>query len=64
MTNPEPDPHIVILYGGPADGFCTLNRCPIAVHGVFPTREAAHEYAATLPAGFQPHVLPVDPPMR
>jgi hypothetical protein len=62
-TDPTPRPYIVILYGGPSDTYCDLNACPVAVHGPFPNRERANDYAGRLPDGFRPHILPVDDPM-
>ncbi len=51
--------YIVVLFGGSADDWCDLARCPLGTAEWFPTREAAAEYCDTVPAGFQPHILTV-----
>lgn len=50
---------VVLFAAGPAEGWCTLNHCPLGTAEWFPSREAAGVYLASLPAGFQPHILTV-----
>jgi hypothetical protein len=49
--------YVVVLFGGAADGWCTLGKCPMSPVEWFPTEEAARAYADWVPKGFEPHIL-------
>lgn len=48
---------VVVLFGDKADGWCTLEHCPLGSAEWFPTSSEARKYADSVPAGFQPHIL-------
>lgn len=64
MTSPYLTSYVVVIFGGPAEGWCDLNHCPMTAYGPFPNSDAAHTFADTLPAGFQPHILMLEPEAR
>lgn len=49
--------HVVVTFGGTADEWCKLTRCPMGTAPWFPDREAANAYCQTLPDWLQPHIL-------
>jgi hypothetical protein len=51
--------YVVVLFGDKADGWCTLVRCPLGAAEWFPTEPAARDYCASIPAGFEPHILSI-----
>jgi len=51
--------YVVVLFGGKADSWCTLDHCPLGTAEWFSTSAEAKAYAETVPEGFQPHVLSV-----
>ena len=55
----HPEGYVVVLFGGEADGWCTLNKCPLGTVEWFPTRQDAAQYCDTLPEGFEPHILSI-----
>lgn len=48
---------VVVLFGEPADGWCSLSECPLGTAEWFPTREDADRFCAGVPEGMQPHML-------
>lgn len=54
--------YVVVIFGGPAgEKWCSLNHCPMEAVGPFDTHDQAAAEAARWPAGFQPHVLTLQP---
>lgn len=53
--------YVVVLFGGSADGWCDLNRCPMYAIGPYLTSEDAHAAAEDQPAWTQPHILRLKP---
>ena len=51
--------YVVVLFGGKAEGYCTMDHCPLGTVEWFPTSDAAKAYAETVPEGLQPHILSV-----
>lgn len=51
--------YVVVLFGGSADGWCSLGKCPMGSVEWFPTTDAARRYADSVPEGFEPHILRV-----
>lgn len=56
--------YVVVVFGGPADGWCDLNRCPMYAVGPFDTSEQAHAACEGFPEWQMPHVLRVKSPDR
>lgn len=52
-----PGGYVVVLFGDPAEQWCTLGRCPLGTAQWFPDRAKAAEYASRVPAGFDPHLI-------
>ncbi|MES2343830.1 MAG: hypothetical protein V4597_19345 [Pseudomonadota bacterium] len=57
MNPAGPGGYVVVLFGDPAEAWCTLCRCPLGTAQWFPTQTKAAEYAGSVPAGFVPHIL-------
>lgn len=55
---PGPGGYAVVLFGGEADGWCSLNKCPMEVSW-WATREEAERWADWVPAAFEPHIFPL-----
>lgn len=51
--------YVVVLFGGPAEAWCPLARCPLGTAQWFPDQPAAATYASRVPAGFVPHLVAV-----
>ncbi len=56
--------YVVVLFGDAPEGWCNLTRCPQGIATWFPTSGEAHAYCETVPTGFEPHVLTVEPAVR
>lgn len=55
--------YVVVGLAGP----CEMSEdedCVSWVHGPFESRDAAREYAASVPQGFRPHIMTLDKPMQ
>lgn len=59
----SPGGYVVVSFTGSAEGWCSLDRCPMGSTDWFPTREAAKDHADRLPEGFEPHILMVRRPL-
>lgn len=59
MSDNGPGGYVVVLFGSEADGWCSLNKCPMGLVEWFPTREEARVYADSMPEAFEPHILSV-----
>lgn len=57
----SPGGHVVVLFGSAADEWCSLNKCPMGLVRWFADHDEARRYAETVPDGYEPHVLTVDP---
>lgn len=55
----SPGGYVVVLFGSPADGWCSLNKCPMAPVKWFETKNEARLYANEVPETFEPHILSV-----
>jgi hypothetical protein len=56
---PEVHGYVVVLFGSSAEGWCSLNKCPMGLASWFPTRQGAEEYSSRMPGWTQPHILSV-----
>lgn len=54
-----PGGYVMVLFGEPAEDWCTLPRCPLGTAQWFPDRAAAAEYARSVPTAFEPHLVAV-----
>jgi hypothetical protein len=59
VSDNGPGGYVVVLFGGDADGWCSLNKCPMGLVEWFPTRAEARAYADSTPESFEAHILSV-----
>jgi hypothetical protein len=53
--------YVVVTFGGPADGWCSLNHCPMEAFGPFTQAAEAEAKAQEMPEWTQPHILLLQP---
>lgn len=49
--------YVVVIFGGPAEGYCDLDHCPMEAFGPFTSNAAADLFMETCPDSFRPHKL-------
>lgn len=57
-----PGGYVVVLFGSDADGWCSLNKCPMGHVRWFADEDQARRYADSMPEAFEPHILLVERP--
>jgi hypothetical protein len=52
--------YAVVLFGDANEDWCGLSNCPLGSAQLFPDQDAARAYAASVPAGFEPHLILIE----